>query len=233
MKKNSADTFETTNTNVFNKFSDASDNFFVSDELSNIDFQKYATSERQRRLNDYDFNLLKEDAYKDISDDLFKLEYKISKTENEIKCLNTQLQAAIDINDTGLVAELEERVKLAKEDYESLVAIYNDKSLSARVSGSISNLFSEQIKTKYSYLRIKLNEISQKYICKLPKPILSIIELKQSLNKLENINRSVDELVTMNIPYGENINKYEQLSKYIIRANEIQGELSRFIKKQG
>ena len=136
------------------------------------------------------FNIiLKEDAYKDISDDLFKLEYKISKTENEIKSLNTQLQAAIDINDTGLVAELEERVKLAKEDYESLVAIYNDKSLSARVSGSISNLFSEQIKTKYSYLRIKLNEISQKYICKLPKPILSIIELKQSLNKLENINQ--------------------------------------------
>lgn len=230
MKKNSTDIFESTNSNIFNKSTESNSNFFVSEDNSAITFPSIPVSDRQRRLNDYDFNLLREDAYKDISDDLFKLEYKISKVESEIKFLETQIQAACDINDNDLVFELSERKKLAEEDYESLVAIYNDKSLSAKVSGSISNIFGDQIKNKYSNLQNKLQDISKKILYKLPKPFSSIVELKQSLNKLENINRSVNELMSMNIPYGENINKYEQLSKYIIRANEIQGEITRFIK---
>ncbi len=230
MKNNSTDSFESTNSNIFNKSTEHNNNFFVSEESSAITFPSIPTSDRQRRLNDYDFNLLREDAYKDISDDLFKLEYKISKVESEIKSLDTQIQAAIDINDDSLIYELTERKKLAEDDYVSLVAIYNDKSISAKVSGSISNIFGEKIKNKYANLQNKLQDLSKRFIYKLPKPFSSIIELKQSLNKLENINRSVDELMSMNIPYGENINKYEQLSKYIIRANEIQGEITRFIK---
>jgi hypothetical protein len=56
------------------------------------------------------------------------------------------------------------------------------------------------------------------------------VRFDESLTKLENINKSVDELMSMNIPYGENINKYEQLSRYIIKANSIQSDISRLIK---
>ena len=41
-------------------------------------------TEPVRRLNDYDYNILREDAYKDVSDELFKLEYKISRLEEEL-----------------------------------------------------------------------------------------------------------------------------------------------------
>ena len=121
MKKNSTDIFESTSSNIFNKSTESNSNFFVSEDNSAITFPSIPVSDRQRRLNDYDFNLLREDAYKDISDDLFKLEYKISKVESEIKFLETQIQAACDINDNDLVFELSERKKLAEEDYESLV----------------------------------------------------------------------------------------------------------------
>ena len=67
-------------------------------------------------------------------------------------------------------------------------------------------------------------------IPKLPQNLTSVIELKKSLVKLENLNKSVDELMGMNIPYGENYNKYEQLSKYIIKANSIQSQITKQIK---
>jgi viroplasmin and RNaseH domain-containing protein len=44
------------------------------------------------------------------------------------------------------------------------------------------------------------------------------------------INRSVDELMSMNVSHFENINKYEQLSKYIIRANSIQAEINHYLR---
>lgn len=228
MEKHSKDIFEAKNSNFLSKTSET--NFFISEDNfvpTDIKIKK----ERQRRLNDYDFNLLKEDAYKDISDDLFKLEYKISKTEEEIAYLSCQLQSAKEINDLELIEELSRQKEMAEDDYSSLVSFYNEKSLSARMTDSISNIFGNKIKNNYNNLQIKFQNITQNIIKKLPKKITSIIEIKSSLNKLESINRSVDELISMNIPYGENLNKYEQLSKYIIKANEIQGEISKYIKK--
>ena len=230
MQNNSKDIFETTTKTSDQKKIDSS-NFFLSDDNLLFDTIKKPVNERSKRLNDYDFNLLKEDAYKDVSDDLFKLEYKIARTAEEIKTLEAQLQAANDIKDSELVEELNKRYDIAKEDYESLVAIYNDKSISARVSDGILSLFGENLKKNYKNIQGKLSAFSEKFVEKLPKQFSSIIELKKSLNKLENINKSVDELISMNIPYGENINKYDQLSKYIIKANSIQSELSRYMKK--
>ena len=94
MKKNNADTFEIFKTN--NSFND---NFFLKEESPKLQSHNQTISEPAKRLNDYDFNLLKEDAYKDVSDDLFKLEYKISRTENDIKNFELQIQAAKDIHD--------------------------------------------------------------------------------------------------------------------------------------
>ena len=66
----------------------------------------------------------------------------------------------------------------------------------------------------------------------MPKNFKTVLELKNSLVTLQSINKSVDELMTLNIPYGEQIDKYEQLSKYIIKANSIQAEISQNIKKR-
>lgn len=229
MNKINSDRFEINN-NKFNNH--APDNFFMlDDDLFAIDKSSIKNQESGRRLNDYDFNLLKEDAYKDVSDDLFKLEYKIAKTEEDIKNLESQLQAAADINDYYLIQDLKRRIDILKEDQEALVALYNNKSMSARITDSISNLLGENVKQRFNIIKQQLESFSSNILEKMPKQFSTIIELKKSLNKLENINRSVDELVSMNIPYGENINKYEQLSKYIIKANSLQAEISKNIKR--
>ena len=64
----------------------------------------------------------------------------------------------------------------------------------------------------------------------LPSKFSSVLEIRQSLRKLENINKSVDELMTLQTPYGEAGDKYEQLSKYITRANNIQAQIAKSLK---
>lgn len=224
MKKNESDTFEGIKQNPLKN-----DNFFLMEESPNISSTKVITSEPAKRLNDYDFNLLREDAYKDVSDDLFKLEYKISRTEDEIKNFDSQIQAAQEIGDYALVNDLLNRRAALEEDYEALVAIYNDKSFSARISDKILNILGSKFKNNFKNFQYKFSSISEVVLSKMPKQFSSIIELKKSLAKLENLNKSVDDLMSLNIPYGENINKYEQLSKYIIKANSIQAEISRYM----
>ena len=226
MKKNDIDTFEGIKQPII-----PNDNFFLAEETTPIKNTLLTNSEPAKRLNDYDFNLLKEDAYKDVSDDLFKLEYKIARTEEEIKNFELQIQSAQEIEDYNLIEDLINRKTNLEEDYEALVAIYNDKSFSARISDKILSLFGSKLKNEIKNFKSKFSDFGETILAKMPKQFSSIIELRKTLIKLENLNKSVDDLMSMNIPYGENYNKYDQLSKYIIKANSIQAEISRNIKR--
>ena len=64
----------------------------------------------------------------------------------------------------------------------------------------------------------------------LPSKFSSVLEIRQSLEKLESINKSVDELMSLQTPYGEAGDKYTQLSKYITRANNIQAQISKSLR---
>lgn len=219
--------FVNNNENPFgNKLQD-DDNFFLQPEdIRPINVQ----TEPQRRLNDYDYNILKEDAYKDVTDEIFKLEYKISKTEEELKSIEDEIQAAKDVRDFNKVEFLFNRKKQLQEDLNGLIEIYNDTSLSAKISGGITNMLSPKVKENFSGIKKLFGIFSDALISKLPKRFSSALELKKSLAKLENINKSVDELMTMQTPYGEAIDKYEKLTKYITRANTIQAQISKSLK---
>lgn len=198
----------------------ADNNFFLTPEIGK------RHGEAVKHLNDYDYNILQEDAYRDVTDEMFKLEYKISKIEDDIKELHNQIQAAKDIRDFTLVEVLFNRKKVLEEDLENLVKIYNDASLSAKISGNITGKYKQYI----SALKQSFQNAFDIFISKLPGKFSAIPELKKSLQKLENINKNVDELIAMQASYGEFGDKYEQLSKYIIKANNIQAEISKYIR---
>lgn len=221
------DMFVNNNENPFGgKFQDE-DNFFLQPE----DIHSFANqTEPQRHLNDYDYNILKEDAYKDVTDEIFKLEYKISKTEDELKDIDNQIRMAKDVRDFNKVEQLFNRKKQLQEDLEGLIEIYNGTSLSAKISGGITNLLSPKVKEQFGGIRKLFGMFSDAIIAKLPKKFSSVLELRKSLAKLENINKSVDELMTMQTPYGEAGDKYVKLSKYITRANTIQAEIAKTLR---
>ena len=223
----SGDMFINNNENPFGSKLQDEDNFFLQPE----DIHSFANqTEPQRRLNDYDYNILKEDAYKDVTDEIFKLEYKISKTEEELKDIDNQIRMAKDVRDFNKVEQLFNRKKQLQEDLDGLIEIYNDTSLSAKISGGITNMLSPKVKENFSGIKKLFGIFSDALISKLPKRFSSALELKKSLAKLENINKSVDELMTMQTPYGEAIDKYEKLTKYITRANTIQAQISKSLK---
>lgn len=183
-------------------------------------------SEPIRRLNDYDFNILREDAYKDVSDEVLKLEYRISKYEKSIEELDKQIQSAKDIRDFNLAEDLFTQKKQLQEDLRILLDEYNSSSLSAK----ISNGFTSSFTSKFDSAKKRFGEFYENFIARLPGKMSYFKEIKASLAKLENINKSVDELITMQIPYGEAAEKYEQLTKYITKANFIQSEISKHVR---
>ena len=198
-------------------------NFFTQPEGLPM---RISMPEQTKHLNDYDSNILKEDAYKEVSDEVFKLEYKIAKTEEEIRELEKQIRVASDLNDFYLANTLNARKYQLETDLRELTEIYNEVSLSAKISGGVSS----KIKDRFSSAQKALNSFNHFILSKLPGKLSYFLEIKDSLSKLESINKSVDSLMTVQYPYGEAEEKYERLSKYIARANTIQSEISKFIK---
>lgn len=204
-------------------FSFENSNFFLGQE----DSSQGLVPDSGRRLNDYDFNILREEAYKDVTDELLKLEYKISRAEEDLKNLDSQIDAAYEINDMELAGTLTARRSVLATDLEHLYEIYNDKSLSARISGGITGFLKNKFNEKFGEAKTTLDGFVEKFSAYLPQKFSNIFELKKSLSKLESINKSVDELMTLQTPYGEAYDKYDQLSKYILKANSIQADIAK------
>lgn len=180
-----------------------------------------------RHLNDYDSNILKEGAYREVNDEVFKLEYRISQIETELAAINKQIQTSMEINADENVKNLQIRKVQKENELKELINTYNELSLSTKISGN----FTSKIKDGFSVIKNIIIEYGELFLSKVPGKLSSIIEVKNSLTKLENINKSVDELMAVQYPYGEAHDKYEQLSKYIARANSIQSQISKFIQK--
>ena len=132
MKQNNKDNF------IANRsHSVSNDNFFAhKNNPFNNSFMKNV-SEPNKRLNDYDSNILEKDAYKEISDDAFKIEYKISKLEEELKKTLSQIKSAEEIEDSLLLNELKSRMLVLEQNYNELMNEYNKKSLSTKFSNKL------------------------------------------------------------------------------------------------
>ena len=104
---------------------------------------------------------------------------------------------------------------------------YKESCLSAKISGGIYG----KLKTKLDIIKSIILKIFGNFAKKIPGKLSYFSEIRDSINHLENINKSVDELVSMKIPYGESQEKYTQLSKYIVQANNIQTKISKLTKQ--
>lgn len=220
------DTFTSTNKNPVNhnNLLEDDDNFFLQSD--SIAIRGIVQQESSRHLNDYDSNILKDDAYRDVKDELFKLEYKISRIEDELKNIEHQIQSANAIHDILSIENLQTRKAQLIEDLKTLTDMYKDAGLSAKISGGFASKFKDTLLSiKKSYINFY-----ETFVSKLPGKFSSFAIIRSSLGTLENINKSVDDLMNCQYPYGESAGKYEQLSRYIAKANSIQSEIYKFMK---
>ena len=78
----------------------SADNNSAPQNQDTLKFQTEPAYTPLNRLNGLDSTLLEKEAYRDIDDDAFKIEYKIEQLESEIKILDKQIASAEAINDT-------------------------------------------------------------------------------------------------------------------------------------
>ena len=191
------------------------------------------TSTPIHRLNGLDSTLLEKEAYRDIDDDAFKIEYKIEKYENEIKIINKQIDSAKALNDLEKVDMLNLKKHSIENKLKELYATYQGDDITRKLSNNITSFVSPK-KGFISNIKEKASSfVSEKILSKISKRFNSGRDLKTALNKLENINQNVNELISHQAPYGEAEEKYDQLTKYLTKANTIQYQVSRELSKEG
>ncbi len=73
--------------------------------------------------------------------------------------------------------------------------------------------------------------VSRQILARVSKKINSVVTLTDSLEQLSEISKSVDELIDINVPYGEKVQNYEKLTEYLNQANVIHSKITKSLGK--
>lgn len=183
----------------------------------------------QTRLNALDSTLLENEAYQDIDDDNFKTEYKINAIEQKIKILDNDIQNAKNINDLQKVDVLTMRKHSLQNELKKLNADYESSDITTRLSGDITNMLNKKPTGLTNIITKVRGFISSKILSKISKNFNNNQDVKSALSKLKTLNKNVDELITMQTPYGEADEWYDKLSDYLNTANVIHFQISKTV----
>lgn len=202
-------------------------NFFGSnsDKKEEKPKQEFATS--GSRINDFDSKILENNAYQEISDEMFKIEHKMGLLENTLSKINNEIEALESLGEGIQVYDLKNRKQKIEQELADLNKKYAELGLSSKISGQIASVVNfTSSKKSNSFSNLK-KFLSKKVLSKLSKKFDYSQDMKEALYKLSNINSSVDELINMQVPYGETISRYEKLTAYLNKANVIHSQISR------
>lgn len=213
------------NTFLVSSANSSDENFFIS----NSNVQKNNEQQKQTfapRINDYDSNILENNAYQLIPDEVFKVEYKINVLENILSKISNEIEVLLSVGALGQVAELEERRQKINRELAELNKKYSELGLSSRISGQIASAVNSTSNKKNVFSKA-CNFISKRVLAKISKKFGYNQAIKEALDNLYNINCGVDELIKMQIPYGETDERYEKLTAYLNKANTIHSQISK------
>ena len=180
-----------------------------------------------KRLNGYDSAILNKTAFDEAESKDLSLDYRIKEKETAIKALDSQIKSADNYGASGEVLGLKaKRNRLLQE----LNVLQKQQLYGGRVLGE--DFSHEKFKSKMPVIFKIQDFISRQILARLSKKVHSVITLSDSLEKLSDINRSVNELIDMNVPYGEKVQNYEKLTEYLNQASVIHSKISKSLGKR-
>lgn len=204
-----------------------------SNQGEGLKFANQEVSTPINRLNGLDSTLLEKEAYRDIDDNDFKLEYKIERLENDIKTINRQIQNAEILKDTEEVDMLTMKKHSMEARLNQLTKEYQQTGMSKKLTGNLTSLVKPTKTTKFNNIKTYVKNFTGNVLGKISKTFNSGQDLKLAVKKLSNINKNVNELISLQAPYGEAEEKYDRLTKYLTKANTIQYQVSKELSKEG
>jgi chaperonin cofactor prefoldin len=200
-------------------------NFFVENSNPEVTEQREQTV--GLRINDYDSSILENNAYQLLSDDMFKTEHKIGILENTLTRINSEITALQSLGAAIQISELIERKEKIERELAELNKIYSELGISTMISGQIASAVSFTAKKRRTFLSKARTFISRKILAKISPRICLNQSMRDALENLCNINLGVNELIKMQIPYGETSKRYEKLTAYLNKANTIHSQIAR------
>lgn len=210
------------------------ENFFTPSESSSAILwekkENAGSSSSGLRLNDYDSTILENNAYQSMPDEIFKMEHKMEVLENNLSKIINEIEALQSLGESIQISDLIERKTKIEEELAELNKKYSELGLSAKISGQIAAVVNKTHNRKNKVLSNFGTFVSKKFLTKISKTFNNAQLLKEALDTLSNINLSVDELVTMQIPYGETEKRYEKLTACLKQADVIHSQISKNVK---
>ena len=182
-----------------------------------------------KRLNGYDSAILNKTKYDEAETEDLSLEYRIKEKESIIKDLDTKIKVADNYGTQNEALGLKAKKQRITEELNTL---RKQQMYGGRVLGEKSQAYHESFKQKMPIIYKIQSFISRQILAKVSKKVNSVVTLSDSLEQLSEISKSVDDLVDMNVPYGEKVQNYEKLTEYLNQANMIHSKISKSLGKK-
>lgn len=182
-------------------------------------------------IDGFDSAMLEERAYLKLDDEMLKLEYRINRLEEDLMIIDEEIAAALNIEDQSRLAFLKTKKETIEKEIETLNDKYYDIGAMSKFTTIVSAMFRRRFKKEKNIFK-KINYFFSKYVLSaFSKRLNFTFNLRESLSKLADINRSVDELISLRIPFGGLTGRYEKLTNYIIKANDIHAKISKNVNE--
>ena len=203
---------------------DKDGNFFNVNPIKSVGQNPFTASNKMieepksysRRLNGYDSSILNEKAIPQTNEKL-NLDYQISEKQKALTDIGGKIKIAELYGTQNEVLSLKSRKQRLERELFELKRQKSDTAVKT-LSGEIINI--PWIKRAQVFL-------SRNVLAKVSKKFNSLVFLGDSLEKLSEINKSVDALIEMNVPYGEKKENYEKITQYLNTANQIHSQISK------
>lgn len=175
-----------------------------------------------KRINNYDSVILNNSSG-DIQEGI---DYRVREKESQLRELDSRIQAAdsYGTQNEGLTLRAKKRRLLQEIESLKRQQKYSNRTLGGG-SGSKSH------SKRFSLVRAFIRFISKNILAKISANVKSVVVLSDSLEKLSEINSSIDDLLDMNVPYGEKKQNYETLTTYLNQANVIHSKITKSLRK--
>ena len=199
------------------------DNKFTSKAIPNTTETSTGST---RRLNGYDSTILNKTPIDQNEGEELSIEYRIKEKESIVKDLNSKIEIADTYGTQNEALCLKAKRQRVLQELDTLrkQQVYGGRVLGEKFSH-------EGFKKKMPFIYKVQNFISRQILARLSRKIKSVVNLTDSLEQLSEISKSVDELIEMNVPYGEKTKNYEKLTSYLAQANQIHSKISKSLGK--
>ena len=180
-----------------------------------------------KRINGYDSAILNKTNIEEPEGEDLSIDYRIKEKESVVKDLDAKIKVADKYGTQNEALSLKAKRQRVLQELDTL---RKQQMYGGRVLGE-KQAFHQSFKEKMPVI-YKIQEfISRQILSRVSKKVKSVVTLSDSLEQLSEISRSVDELIDMNVPYGEKVQNYEKLTEYLSQANMIHSKISKSLGK--